>query len=711
MELNENDRKTLLAFAAKFGGGLSQGWREALRRDELSRELTERYIGNARSKSYVPQAVREALGNDLKLLDDLMHGPRQARLGGAYISRDPNTFAAGDWMQGDDCTLPVLYYEETLEGVRLMRGQFLAMIDVRTTYILGFVLISAPQDRPSTYNAWHIRNLITTVHEIYGLPREGFYFENGSWRAKVLTGNFADQTGTETGLREFGLRFRHARLPRAKVVERVFGSLQNTMEAEPGYVGRGWHNDKYERTERAKRFAESGKLPAGNHFYDRDQWVERLTHLVQLYNEEPQGGKYCDGLSPKDAYEKHFGEVPLLRLPDSARYLLANERKSLKVGRNGIGFRAGGVAFTYKSVETGSLIGRQVEVFFNRESPDLLGVKHPDSGEVFAVRRAASVPAMDADDATLSQAFAENEAHDSYKRALYRAIRPKFSEHFLGRPIFRPTLIDTATVEAGRQFAASAEEEKKAASTEQRLHRRTAAAAQKIGMRVRPRPRSRDTDGSGGETRRTCLQGPATKGLKMTTRPRSRRFHQIPAGTYMSSPEMQRGLLANCVSARVQVLTNPLHRKLIWWLQKVSWQPGGLEALAADLIQRWPLRFATTAMQRLGIGSDRIFSATEVEEAVGSLRSNKRSWSGSYDLRRSFPLRGELYERMENVWRLDDEEDRRKWSQRRQERANALRRSRTYPTSYPASDFLKYCLEEAEEGLSRFLFEKLCLDP
>ena len=107
------------------------------------------------------------------------------------------------------------------------------------------------------------------------------------------------------------------------------------MEAEPGYVGRGWHNDRYERTERAKRFVESGKLPAGEHFYFRDEWMERLTHLVERYNDEPQNGKYCAGLSPGEAYEKHFGEEPLVRLPDAARYLLANERKRLKVGRNG----------------------------------------------------------------------------------------------------------------------------------------------------------------------------------------------------------------------------------------------------------------------------------------------------------------------------------------------------------------------------------------
>lgn len=486
LTIDEDDRKTLLAFAAKHGGGLSQGWREALSRGALSAELVSRYIDNPGSKSYVPRAVRLSLGNDLTLLDDLMHGPRQAKLGGAYIERDPGAICASDYWQGDDCTPPILYYEETAEGVRTMRGQFLAMIDVRSFCILGFVLVSAPENRPSTYNAWHIRNLITTVHETYGLPRKGFYFENGTWRAKLLTGNVNDQSETEKGLREFGLRFIHARLPRAKVVERVFGSLQNLMEAEPGYVGRGWHNDRYERTERTKRFVESGKLRAGDHFYSRDEWVERLSHLVDRYNDEPQGGKYLAGLSPREAYEKHFGSEPLVKLPDAARYLLANEKRRLKIGRNGISFRAGRVdaPFTYKNEQTGALIGRTVEIFFNREAPEVLGVRHPDNGEVFAVRRATFVPAMDAEAETLAQAFAENEAHDGYKRALYRSIVPKFSQHFLSRPIFRPNLVDAATAEAGQQFAASAEAEKAAARTDRKLHTRTRAAASRVGMIV-----------------------------------------------------------------------------------------------------------------------------------------------------------------------------------------------------------------------------------
>jgi len=39
---------------------------------------------------------------------------------------------------------------------------------------------------------------------------------------------------------------RHAKLPRGKVIERVFGLLQNYLESEPGYAGRDETHDKFE---------------------------------------------------------------------------------------------------------------------------------------------------------------------------------------------------------------------------------------------------------------------------------------------------------------------------------------------------------------------------------------------------------------------------------------------------------------------------------
>src|SRR5260370_8489552 len=102
----------------------------------------------------------------------------------------------GAWLQADDVTLPNYSYIENEEGFQLVRGQFLAMCDCRTTFILGYVLI--PQ---RNYTAHHIRNLTTVVADRYGLPRRGFYYDNGMWRnARLLHVRRARNHCTQTQL-------------------------------------------------------------------------------------------------------------------------------------------------------------------------------------------------------------------------------------------------------------------------------------------------------------------------------------------------------------------------------------------------------------------------------------------------------------------------------------------------------------------------------
>jgi hypothetical protein len=143
--------------------------------------------------------------------------------------------------------------------------------------------------------------------DTYDLPRKGFAFENGTWRPKLRTGG-TQWDETELGLRAFGVRFIHSRLPRAKVIERVFGSLQNYCEAQPGYVGRNEQVDKYERIQQHKRLVQSGKVPAHEHFLSRDEWAEQLDRLCAQDNAEAQNGKYLPGISPAEGNEKvHLG--------------------------------------------------------------------------------------------------------------------------------------------------------------------------------------------------------------------------------------------------------------------------------------------------------------------------------------------------------------------------------------------------------------------
>lgn len=439
----------LLAKTLQSGGGLSQAWRHCRDNGLIDSALAQHYRCDPRDKSHVPRRIRQKLQPKIEMLDDPHHGPRATKLNGAYINRDPNTFCAGDWWQADDATLPNYYYVIDPDGgVHLIRGQFLAMIDVRTTLILAFVLI--PQ---RNYTAHHIRNLTTIAADDFGLPREGFYYEGGLWKsARLLHGrkDELDWNQTELGLRGLGLKFCHARLPRGKVIERVFGSLQNYLESEPGYCGRDERNDKFERVQQRIALVNSGKAHPSEFFLSEADWMDRLNVVVDKYNNERQQGKYCAGLSPREAFEKFFGAVPCTRLDPNTRHLLASHKLTVHSGRNGISFEFGSQRFTYKSRETGELRGQDMIAWFNVEDPSTLSVTNlrEDPASRFTVAREISVPGMDASPQVLAAALAQNDAHDSYRRALYRTISQNFSTGFAGR-MFRRNIVDRKTVEAG----------------------------------------------------------------------------------------------------------------------------------------------------------------------------------------------------------------------------------------------------------------------
>ena len=447
-KLSEEEEHAFIAKALRTGGGITQAWRESKESGIFNARVSQHYTSTPASKSYVPGRIRKLIHAKMKMLRDHHHGPRAAKLNGAYINRDPSTYNAGDWFQADDCTLPNYYYTENEEGFALVRGQFLAMCDVRTTFILGFVLI--PQ---RNYTAHHIRNLTTVVADRYGLPRRGFYYENGMWRNARLLHGRRDEINwheTEMGLRGLGLQFRHAKLPRGKVIERVFGLLQNHLESEPGYAGRDERHDKFERVQEQISLVRRGKAQPEDFFLSETEYLKRLDAIVHTYNEERQEGKYCPGLSPREAFEKFHGEEPRIRLAGSSRHLLATHKMRARSGRNGISFRFGKQQFTYKSRETGELRGQELIVWFNVENPSVISVTNlkEDPRTLFTVEREISVPGMDAPPEVLEAALAQNEAHEAYRKGLYRAVSQNFSTGFAGR-MFRQNLIDHKTAELG----------------------------------------------------------------------------------------------------------------------------------------------------------------------------------------------------------------------------------------------------------------------
>ncbi len=446
--LSEAERLRLLARIAECGGRISQGYREMLEAGEFDVATMLHFANAPRRKSYVPRAIREAVRTDAKLVDNWMHGPHRAKMAGAYILRK-HDHAAGDWLSADDLTCPIYTWDESAPRNPL-RPQVLVLIDTRSMFIMGFVLIMS-----RAYNGTDVRRLITLGHDAYGLPRKGFYFERSIWKSNLVTEigwESVDFTETESGFGRLGLAFRHAREARAKIVERVLGLLQNQMERDMAYAGRDERHDRYERVQKHLQQVHSGRVHPAEFFMHRDELTNRMEAICELVNNERQEGKILEGRSPADGFREYFTD-PLIRLEPEQRYLLASYRRRLTIGRNGITLRFHGETFNYKSDLTGRLQGQEVQVFFNPEDPDLLSVSDLQGEIPFTVERCLEISAMNASEEDLATAMRQVDAHNQHAKRIFRAVRQEFPEDFTAH-MHRRVAMSAQAEELGVNMAA-----------------------------------------------------------------------------------------------------------------------------------------------------------------------------------------------------------------------------------------------------------------
>jgi hypothetical protein len=474
-EIPEDDKLKLLGHARiNCGGRVSQAWRELMRDGQLSDVLLTNHIANPTSKSYVPTRIRNLIAPDVKRLEAIHHGPREHKLRGAYHTRDWSTVAAGDWLQSDDVTAPVYFWTQTAKGIELMRGQFLPMIDERTTFILGFVLILE-----RNYNSLSIRSLITRVCSEHGLPRHGFSFERGIWKSsKILTGSTTAVPWevADTGLRGLGLRFRHANLPRGKVIENTIGLMQNQMERLPGYCGRDEKNDKYERLQRAKLDVESGRVPADKVFLSEAEICEEYFKICEEFNDTPQQGRKLNGLSPREGWTT-LQSTPLTQFDERCLHLLAHDRRKVKIGGNGITISVGKQRFNYKGEETGRRQGQEVLAWFNPDVADVLPCTDLEQCEVFTVPRSNDLPAVGATPEQFAQEEGLIAQHNGYATRMYRIVK-----NALPRTSYRQNFVDKKTAHIGEQITAQREQHTERVQLETKQRRTVATKAASVGI-------------------------------------------------------------------------------------------------------------------------------------------------------------------------------------------------------------------------------------
>jgi len=212
-------------------------------------------------------------------------------------------------------------------------------------------------------------------------------------------------------------------------------------------------------------------------------------------------------------------------------------------------------------------------------------------------------------------------------------------------------------------------------------------------------------------------------------------FHQ---DRYASSPELERGLIANLVARRCSVLTDKADRELVWFIQYLSHQAGGVAGVAAGLIQKFSDRLGTPVMVKLAKRKSQSYSALEVKKIRQEI---------PHEFRSRFALRGETKNDLKEMCLPD------RYKRLRQEARNArhLREladeviyrsgmmdegrqaeleatedmdreeARKNPVFYPASVFYDLCRQGAHGGahggaggdpnsLDKELC-RLCLDP
>lgn len=472
------DFNRLVARSLDCGGRRRQAFRELRDAGELSEQTLSNTIANPSRKSYIPARIDRQIAAEVKRLMPIHHGPREHQLRGAYNTRDYSGMFAGDSYQADDVTCPVYYWEPaaTRFGFRIIRGQLILMIDERSRLALGFALHSE-----NNYNARIIRALITRVHDGFGLPRRRFYFERGIWRSsRILTGG--DELAldhTELGLREFGVKFVHAKLPRGKVIERILGLAQNAMERLPGYAGRDEVHDRFERVQEQKRTCEGGTEHPSKFFLSKPQWESELSRILDDYNSERQEGT-LKALSPIEAWNRFQSPEPQINLGVKARYLLAHHKVTMKVQRSGIVLRPSLGGGTYCDETTGRFAGERMLVWVNPEDLGSVALTTLDRKKgPFVVPRLEPLPAIDPSPEQFDRSASQIEAHNSVARTTYRLI----SEHLVRRN-FRALSVDESTVALGEQIEVGADEVKAQKQTLQRNIRAIATRSRQLGMQI-----------------------------------------------------------------------------------------------------------------------------------------------------------------------------------------------------------------------------------
>jgi hypothetical protein len=167
---------------------------------------------------------------------------------------------------------------------------------------------------------------------------------------------------------------------------------------------------------------------------------------------------------------------------------------------------------------------------------------------------------------------------------------------------------------------------------------------------------------------------------------------------YASSAEFERGLLANLVAKRCALIESEATRELVWFIQNLSHQEGGLAAFSKHLIDKFSGQLQTKEMAELNLRPGKNCNAAQVKKIRPGLPPGAAQ---------SFQLKGEIGIAEEFLDATSENENAAVYLERK---AKRIQEANKRPASYAAQSFFDLCREYAQRHLESDL-TSICLDP
>jgi hypothetical protein len=464
--LPATDLLKLIELARRHGNALAPAYREAHRRELLTRETLARFPALPADKSFVPHTIREAVSPFLGPIAINGRGPRARRLNGAHVICDWSNIEPGDVFEFDDVTLPIYWWIEdptSPTGYFFGAGQALFAVDSKSGYVLDWILIARPG-----YNARDIIQLVRGVHETYGLPNQYILFECGIWkRSRFISGEPSERNAGEIcgGLQDVW-PVRHTYSPTGKaIIERTFGLIQDRQEHVPGYTGRDMRKDCPEATKKAIAAVHAGRKHPREYFLHASQVMALLEDITETIHNERLGIRTVriPGKTPKEVFDAR-DTTRMQRFGPESEHLFKTHRLERKITIDGIKLpdtlvpKAARPA-VYRNEVTGQLLGRTVLAWVDTLALDSIFITDLDGKNPRLIERAVRPDARGADSESLARVMRQCADHLRFVDVLTRATKPKLTP-----ADFRPMLVDGAT----QRLAAEMEKQKTAHTARQR---------------------------------------------------------------------------------------------------------------------------------------------------------------------------------------------------------------------------------------------------